>query len=114
MPENKPENAGSDPLAPLVEFYDNWTKSWSGAMSEMVASKSFADSMSKQVESNLEALALVRRQVDGIMEQYLQQMNLPSRKEVISLAERLTKLEMSVDDLDAKLDDIIDLLKSQT
>lgn len=114
MAEDKSKGTVTDPFSPLVEFYDNWTKSWSGAMSEMVASKSFADSMSKQVESNLEALAMVRRQVDGIMEQYLQQMNLPSRKEVISLAERLTKIEMAVDDLDAKMDQIIDLLKTET
>lgn len=113
MSQAEPKKPAGDPFAPLIEFYDNWTKSWSGAMSEMVASKTFADSMSQQVESNLEALALVRRQVDGIMEQYLQQMNLPTRKEVIGLAERLTKIEMSLDDLDAKVDEMLDLLKAR-
>ena len=46
------------------------------------------------------------------MEQYLQQMNLPTRKEVITMSERLTKLEMAMDDLDAKLDEILDILKT--
>ena len=47
------------------------------------------------------------------MEQYLQQMNLPTRTEVISMAERLTKIEMAMDDLDAKLDEVLDLLKAK-
>jgi polyhydroxyalkanoate synthesis regulator phasin len=46
------------------------------------------------------------------MEQYLQQMSLPTRKEVVSLAERLTKIEMRLDDLDAKLDEVLDHLKA--
>ena len=112
MSDTKAENSEKDPLAPMIEFYDNWTKTWSSAMSEMVASKSFADSMSEQMEGSLEALGLVRRQVGQVMEQYLQQMSLPTRKEVIGLAERLTKIEMAVDDLDAKLDQVLDLLKS--
>ena len=33
-------------------------------------------------------------------------------KEVTNIAKRLTHLEMALDDLDAKLDEILDLLKS--
>ncbi len=106
----KPEG---DPFEPVIQFYDSWTKSWSNAMSEMVASKSFADSMSQQMEGSMEALAMVRKQVSDLMEQYLQQMSLPTRKEVIGLAERMTRIEMLVDDLDAKLDKILDLLQAQ-
>lgn len=109
----KQENSDKDPMAPLIEFYDNWTKTWSSAMSEMVTSKSFADSMSEQMDGSLEALGLIRRQVSQAMEQYLQQMSLPTRKEVLGLAERLTKIEIALDDLDAKLDQILDLLQAK-
>lgn len=44
------------------------------------------------------------------MLQAMQQLSLPSRQEVASLAERFTNLELRVDDLDAKLDRVLDLL----
>jgi BMFP domain-containing protein YqiC len=68
--------------------------------------------MGQQLESSLDALTLVRRQVNELMEQYLQSMSLPTRGEVLSLAERLVKIEMRLDDLDAKLDEALDYLKA--
>ncbi|MBN1811672.1 MAG: hypothetical protein JXA14_07545 [Anaerolineae bacterium] len=111
MGEEKAEKP-ADPFSQWVDFWDNWAKSWSAAMSDTVTSKSFADSMGQQMESSLESMGLVRRQVNGMMEQYLKQMSLPSRGEVISMAERLTRVEMALDDLDAKLDEVLDHLKA--
>lgn len=113
MSDEKPEKPDIDPFAQMIRFYDSMSKSWASAMSDAVASKSFAESMSEQMESNLEAMSLLRRQFGDYMEQYLQQMNLPTRKEVITLSERLTKLEMTLDDLDSKLDEILDALNTQ-
>jgi polyhydroxyalkanoate synthesis regulator phasin len=113
MSDEKNEKSEIDPFAQMIQFYDSMSKSWSTAMSDAVASKSFAESMSEQMEGNLEAMSLMRKQIGEYMEQYLQQMNLPTRKEVITVAERLTKLEMAMDDLDAKMDEILDLLKTE-
>jgi len=113
MSEEKPEKPDIDPFAQMIQFYDSVSKSWASSMSDAVASKSFAESMSEQMEGNLEAMSLMRKQFGEFMEQYLQQMNLPTRKEVITMSERLTKLEMAMDDLDAKLDEILDTLKAQ-
>ena len=109
----KPEQPEADPFAQMIHFYDTWAKSWADVMSQTVASKGFAESMGRQLEGSLDALTLVRRQVSELMEQYLRQMNLPTRKEVISMAERLTKIEMAMDDLDAKLDDVLDRLPAK-
>lgn len=100
-----------DPFAQMFQFYDSFQKSWSGIISETVSSKSFAESMGQQLESSLDSMTLFRRQFGDIMEKYLQQMSLPTRKEVISIAKRLTQLEMVMDDLNAKMDDVLDLLK---
>jgi polyhydroxyalkanoate synthesis regulator phasin len=97
----------------LFQFYDAFAKSWANVMTETVASRGFAESMGKQVESSLDAVSLLRRQMGELMEQYLQQMSLPTRKEVVGVAERLTRLEMAVDDLDAKLDEVLELLKAK-
>jgi hypothetical protein len=50
----------------------------------------------------------------NIFEQYLQQMSLPTRSQVISLAERLTNVEMAIQDLDEKLDELLDRVKPPT
>jgi polyhydroxyalkanoate synthesis regulator phasin len=95
-----------------VQFWDGWTKAWSGPMSEAVASKGFAESMGQQLEGALEAAAMMRQQMGGVMQQILQQMSLPTRQDVVRLAERLTNLEMRLDDLDATTGEILDLLKA--
>jgi hypothetical protein len=111
MMGEKDEKSQGDPFAQMVQFYDDWTKTWAGAASEMVSSKSFADSMAQQLESTLSVTQLLRRQMGEIMEQSLQQMSLPSRKQVMSISERMTSIEMRLDDMEAKLDEVLDSLK---
>ena len=101
-----------DPFAPWRPFQKAWLDSWAKAMSETVSSEEFAKSMGQYLDDYLQASAPVRRQIEEGMAKYLEQMNMPTRSEVISLAERLTHLEMRVDDLDAKLDQALDLLKA--
>jgi uncharacterized protein Yka (UPF0111/DUF47 family) len=107
----KEEKVDNDPFSQMVQFYDDWTRSWAGAASEMVSNKSFADSMAQQLESSLSTTQLVRRQMGEIMEQSLQQMSLPTRKQVMSIAERMTNIEMRLDDIESKIDKVLDLLK---
>lgn len=108
----KTERPEDDPFAPWVQFMDDWMKSWSAVMSETVTSESFATSMGQQLESWLEATELIRQQMKVSMEQYLQHMNLLTRGQVVSLAERLTHVEMRLDDLEAKMDASLDRLKA--
>ena len=110
MTENEEKQVG-DPFSQMVQFYDDWTKTWAGAASEMTSSKNFADSMAQQLESTLSTTQLMRRQMSEIMEQSLQQMNLPTRKQVLSIAERMTNIEMRLDDMEARLDEVLDLLR---
>jgi hypothetical protein len=112
MSEQNSGHPESDPFAPVVQFTDRWMKTWSNVMSEMVASESFATTMGEQIEGMLEASKLVRQQMKVSMEQYLQQMSLPSRDQILSLAERLTNIEMRLDDLDAKVDESLDRMKA--
>jgi polyhydroxyalkanoate synthesis regulator phasin len=109
----KDEKAQGDPFSQMVQFYDDWTKTWAGTASEMVSNKSFVDAMAQQLEGSLGAAQLMRRQMGEIMEQSLQQMSLPTRKDVLGLAGRLTNLEMRLDDMEAKLDEVLDLLKTK-
>jgi polyhydroxyalkanoate synthesis regulator phasin len=112
MSENDGKQA-SDPFSQMVQFYDDWTKNWSGAMSNAVSSRGFADSMAEQTASSLGAMGMIRRQMGELMEQSLQQMSLPTRSDMLSLAQRMTSMEMRLDDMEAKLDEVLDLLKAR-
>jgi hypothetical protein len=109
----KAEKMAVGAFGEMIQFYDTFAKTWAKAMSDAVSSEGFAQAVAKQVESSLDAMTLMRRQMGTWMEQYLQQMNLPTRSEIISLAERLTDLEMATDDIDAKLHEVLNLLKAQ-
>lgn len=105
------DQSQTDPVAGMLEFYDNWSKSWARTMSDMVANERVASTMAQQLEGSLEYWSLVKRQVGEVMEQYLTQMNLPTQKDVIGVAERLTNIEMRIDDIEAKVDEVLDSLK---
>ncbi|OGO42123.1 MAG: hypothetical protein A2Z04_02540 [Chloroflexi bacterium RBG_16_57_9] len=105
--EEKPE---FDPFAPWRSFRDSSLESWSKVMAEAVGTEAFAESLGKMLNSYLETSAPMQKIVEQYMEAYLKQMNMPSRSEVISIAERLTHLELRLDDLDAKVDQILELM----
>ena len=50
-----------------------------------------------------------RDALDKAMVMALEQFSLPSRQQITSLAERFTNFEMRLDDLDAKLDRVLEL-----
>lgn len=108
---DKTENESADPFAQMLSFWDDWTKTWSGAMSQVTGSKAFADTLAQQMQTTLTSAGLARKQAGEAMEQYLQQMNMPTRKEVLGLAQRLAAIEMRLDDLDAKLDQVLDAVR---
>ena len=47
-----------------------------------------------------------------LMEQSMQQLSMPTRKEILSIAERMTNIEMRLDDMESKVDEVLDLLKA--
>lgn len=111
MSEKEPKEQGPvDPFAPIIHFSDMMMKSWSDVLSKTVASESFAQSMGQQMEGFMEATKLMRQQMRSTVEQYSQQMNLPTRQQIANVAERLTNVEMRVDDMEAKLDECLELL----
>ena len=112
MSEND-EKQSADPFSQMVQFYDDWTKNWSGALSNTVSSRGFVDSVAEQMESSLGVMGMVRRQMADLMEQSLQQMSLPTRSDLLSVSKRLTNVEMRLDDVEAKLDEVLDLLKAE-
>ena len=50
--------------------------------------------------------AVFRKLTESVMSPFLAQMNMPSREEVLGIAQRLTRIEMTLDDLGATLDQL--------
>jgi hypothetical protein len=79
-------------------------ESWSKTMADAVNTDAYAESTGRMLDAYLTTAAPLRKVVDQTMTQLLSQLSLPSRAEVLSLAERMTNIELRLDDLDAQLD----------
>jgi hypothetical protein len=111
MAENKQESKKSfDPFEPIRGMRDAYLDAMSKAMIETVNSEGYAQATGTMLDVYLTASAPFREAMERSMAQAMQQLSLPSRQDVSSLAERLTHVEMRLDDMDAKLDEIVRLL----
>ncbi len=110
MPETKDENKPFDPFEPFRGMRDAYLDAMSKTMIDAVNTENYAQATGAMLDYCLAASAPFREALEKSMVQALQQLSLPSRQEVAVLAERFTNLEMRVDDLDAKLDRILNLM----
>jgi hypothetical protein len=102
-------NSGVNPFDPFSTWRtarDAYMETWSKAMLDLVNTEAYADATSHMLDSYLSVSGPIRKLLETSMTQVLSQFNMPSRNEIISLAERLTNIEMRLDDLDAKLDEM--------
>jgi hypothetical protein len=103
----QPENQKAiDPLEPWREMRETYMKAWAKTMGEAVNSEEYAKSSGAILETYLSAAAPFRDAQKKVMVSALEQMNMPSRTDFISLAERMTNVELLLDDMDAKLSQI--------
>ncbi len=106
------ENENSKPVDPfeaLRGMRDNYLDTMSKVMMKAVNSEEYAQATGAMLNSALIASAPFREALDKAMAAALQQSSMPSRQEVAALAGRFTNIEMRLDDMEAKLDRIIEL-----
>lgn len=108
MPEIKDENSKSfDPFEPFRSMRDAYLDAISKSMIEAVNTEGYAQATGAMLDYYLSATAPLREALDQSMAQALQHLCLPSRQDVIGLAERFTNVEMRLDDLDGKIDRLL-------
>ncbi len=93
-----------DPFSTWRQARDAYLDAWSKAMIDLVNTEAYAESTGRMLDSYLTLSTPARKIMEQTMTQVLAQLNMPTRSDIISLAERLTNIEMRLDDLDAKLD----------
>ena len=106
MSESSNDGKPFDPFEAWRGMRNAGMDAWAKAMTEAVNSEEYAKSSGAMMEAYLTASIPLREVLEKAMAQALQQMNMPTRADFISLAERLTQVEMSLDDMDAKLEEI--------
>jgi hypothetical protein len=94
-----------DPTGLLKEMRDAGMGAWSKMMIEMVNSEAYAQATARMLDAWLSSSTPYRKATETAMAQALANCNMPSRADIISLAERLTNIEMRLDDLEAKLEE---------
>jgi hypothetical protein len=95
-----------DPFGLWKQYQQAMLETWSKTMTDAVHTSAYAETTGRMLDSYLTVSAPLRKVIDQTMTQLLNQLSLPSRAEVVSLAERLTNIELRLDDLDARLDGI--------
>jgi hypothetical protein len=108
--EEKDKDKVYDPFAPLREMRDAYLGSMSKTMAQTVNSEAYAKATGGMLDYYLTASAQFREELEKMTAQALQQLSLPTRQDIASLAERFTNVELRIDDLDAKLDRMLSLL----
>ena len=95
-----------DPLEPFRGMRDAYLDAMAKAMVEAVNTEGYAQATGAMLDNTLTISAPFREAMEKSMLQVLEQLSLPSRQDILALAERFSNLEMRLDDIDAKLDRI--------
>lgn len=103
----------NDPIGNLRSMRDATLDAWAKAMVEAVNTESFARALGAYLDTTLAASAPLQRAVDQQMKLALARLSLPSREDVTTLAKRMTTIEMRLDDMDVKLDQLAHALRAQ-
>lgn len=96
-----------DPTGMLKGMRDAGMANWSKMMTELVSSDAYAEANAQMLNTWLTSSAPFRKSMETAVNQSLAALNLASRDDYSRLAERMTNLEMRLDDMDAKLDELL-------
>ena len=107
MTQTKP-NGQFDPFDPtgmLKQMRDANMDGWAKVMGDFVNTEAYAESTGAMLDAWLTSSGPLRKAMEKSMTQALAQLNLPSRDDIARIAERLTHIEMRLDDMEAQLDE---------
>lgn len=93
-----------DPLGVFKDFRTSGMDSWSKLMVQLVNTDAYAHATGAMLDAWLASSKPFRDLLENTFSQALQNMNLPTGEQFATLSERLTHIEMRLDDLEALLE----------
>jgi hypothetical protein len=95
-----------DPTGMMKSMRDAGMDAWSKMMIQVVNTEAYAQATAAALDAWLSTSAPFRKAIESAVTQVLVNLNMPTRTDVVALAERLTHIEMRLDDLEARLEEI--------
>ncbi len=92
-----------DPFGMMKGMRDGNMEAWSKMMQQFVNTEAYSQASGAMLDAYLTTSAPFRKLLEQTMTQVLTQFNMPMRSDITTLAERLTNIEMRLDDVDAQL-----------
>jgi len=105
MSQRSDERQAFDAFGAWKNMRDAGMDAWSKMMTQLVNDEAYAQASGAMLDTWLTSSAPFRKAIESTMTQVLKQLNMPTRADITNLAERLTHIEMRLDDLEAKLDE---------
>ena len=90
-----------------TEFRDIWLQSANEAFKEIMGTSAFAAANGQLIESMME----MRQQADEVSQETIAELGFPTRGDVEEVGERLIELERRQQDVEEKLDRVLDALE---
>jgi hypothetical protein len=107
MSDGKPKNEGFDGVLQAVrQMRDTAVDAWAKSTLRVTSSRPYQKVQGMVMKPTLIATALWREATETVMAAVLSQLNMPSRDELLQVSKRLTRIEMTLDDLGAALDEL--------
>lgn len=94
-----------DPMGVLKDMRTTSLDAWSKMMIQLVNTDAYAHATGVMLDAWLTSSTPFRKVLEATITQVLTNLNLPTRADVTGVAERLTNIEMRLDDLDARLEE---------
>ncbi|MCU4717732.1 poly(R)-hydroxyalkanoic acid synthase subunit PhaE [Halapricum hydrolyticum] len=91
----------------VTEFRDIWLQSANKAFKEVMETSAFAAANGQLIESMLE----LRQESDDVTQESLAELGFATRDDVVEVGERLVELERRQQDIEDKLDRVLDALE---
>ena len=92
-----------DPTGMFKGLRDTGMDAWSKMMIQLVNTEAYAQATGTMLDAWLTASTPFRKAIEKATTQVLINLNMPTRTDITGLAERLTHIEMRLDDLEAHL-----------
>ncbi|PSH04571.1 MAG: hypothetical protein CXZ00_07070 [Acidobacteria bacterium] len=112
---SNPEAKTSKPvdwLEPWREMRNGYMDAWAKAMTGAVNTDAYSQFSGLMLDTYLTTSEPFREAQQKIMLSTLEQMQMPTRSDFVSLAERLANLELLLDDMSAKLSEMARIVSS--
>ena len=90
----------------LHDARDGVMDAWAKLTLNLTSSHEYQRLQGMIAKPALLGFALFRKASESVMSPFLAQLNMPSREEVLAIAQRLTHIEMTLDDLGAALEQL--------